>query len=921
MNKTGINSFLIDNLWIYHLILAILLVLIIYFFILIKKTRERKAFLSKLSNEQGPLAPRNLLPTLINSIPDLIYIKDVNGKFIVANKKIAEIMGAESYENLIGSTDFDFYPNKMAQKFRLDELEIMNSGKAMIDIIEKGMKPDGDEIWLNTTKIPIKNSAGKVVGIAGIGKDITEAIEANDLLEKQKTSLEEANTRLKASQEEILQQQEKLKIKTEEISQERSRLLTLINSIPDRIYIKDRESRFVLGNETVARIMGASPEELIGKTDFDFYSKDLAEIYFNDEQDQMKKDIKIINKEERGIDEYGKEVIVSTTKIPFKNTEGEVIGVVGIGRDITFQKNAAEELMKKGEVLSELNAQLEERQEEITQQAEELKVQAENIAIERNQLLTLINSMPDRIYIKDRESRFIQGNIHVAKIMGASGPEELVGKTDMDFYPEELGKAYFDDEQECMQKGEPIINKEEKGINESGNEIFVSTTKIPFRNKKGEVIGIVGIGRDITTQKNVETELKMQSDSLKELNVLLEERQEEIQQQAEELKAQTESLENANKELEKLSAVASKTGNVIVIMDAEGNFEWVNSGFVERYGMDLEVFIQERGRNLRENSSNDEILNIFEEIKKDKKPRVYNAKTTHRDKKTSWSQTTISPILDENGEIINLIAIDTDISQLKEAEIKIEAQRDELKKLNATKDKFFSIIAHDLKNPFHSIMGFSDLLNRSFDSLENERKKEFIQLINNSSTSAYALLENLLNWARTQTNKIKFEPSELNVRGIINEIFAMMGVNAQNKKIEFVAPEGEEEIKAYADYNMVNTIIRNLVNNALKFTDENGKISIRTEIKNKRQFISVVDTGIGMTEEVSSKLFKLDDFQTRQGTEGETGTGLGLIVCREFVLLHGGDFDISSEPGKGSTFTFSLPMDASTIPKEKSENS
>ena len=147
---------------------------------------------------------------------------------------------------------------------------------------------------------------------------------------------------------------------------------------------------------------------------------------------------------------------------------------------------------------------------------------------------------------------------------------------------------------------------------------------------------------------------------------------------------------------------------------------------------------------------------------------------------------------------MRIIAIDSNITNLKNAEEQInnqkrelEKNRDELKKLNATKDKFFSIIAHDLKNPFHSIMGFSDLLTRSYDSLEDEKRLEFIQLIKDSSTSAYSLLENLLHWARTQTNKIKFNPAELNLSDIINENFQMLGVNARNKKISLILPAGK----------------------------------------------------------------------------------------------------------------------------------
>jgi PAS domain S-box-containing protein len=394
-----------------------------------------------------------------------------------------------------------------------------------------------------------------------------------------------------------------------------------------------------------------------------------------------------------------------------------------------------------------------------------------------------------------------------------------------------------------------------------------------------------------------------------EMSTQTEKRQEKIQQQSEELKSQPEHLLEINEKLERLSLVASKTENVIIIMDESGNFEWVNASFVKRYGMDLKEFTRKKGKNLIQNSSYPEIEEIFEEAKRTRKAILYTARTQLTDNEHIWSQTTISPVLNEKGNIVRFVAIDSDITRLKEAEQQIESQRDELKKLNATKDRFFSIIAHDLKNPFHSIMGFSDLLTRNYDNIEEEKKKEFISLIKESSSSAYSLLENLLNWARTQTNRIKYSPSSINVTGIIREVYQLLNVQAQNKKVEISIPDNNENIYAFADYNMVFTVIRNLMNNALKFTKEGDTVSISANPVKGRLKISISDTGIGMTKEEKKNLFNLDELQSTDGTSGEPGTGLGLIVCREFILIHGGDIEVKSEKGKGSTFSFSLPLE------------
>jgi len=528
-------------------------------------------------------------------------------------------------------------------------------------------------------------------------------------------------------------------------------------------------------------------------------------------------------------------------------------------------------------------------------------------------LYTLIDNMPDRIYIKDRKSRFIAANIGVSQIMGASSPKDLIGKTDYDFHSKDLAAEYFLDEQELMKSGISIINKEERGRALDGSIINVSTTKVPFRDDNGEVIGLVGIGRDISPQKLTENKLIQQQENLQEANTLLEKRQEEIQQQAEELHAQADFLTQMNQELEKLSMVASHTDNVIIIMDAEGNIEYRNRGYERHYGKGQRKTGEKA--NIREISSNINISSVIEEIQKTKNSITYDGKSLDVHGNEFWSQTTITPVLNEKEEIIKLIAIDTDISKLKNAEMEmnmqkevIEKNRDDLKKLNETKNKFFSIIAHDLKNPFHSIMGFSELLSRSFDSIEDQKKKEFLSLIKDSSTSAYNLLENLLDWSRTQTNSINFSPANINISQILNENIQIHSVVSQNKDIT-INHSFPDNIRSYADANMINTVVRNLLSNALKFTPKGGLITIEAGIEREEVFVSIKDNGLGMDENSRKKLFKIDEFHNSVGTSGETGTGLGLIICQEFIFRHNGQITVESESGMGSTFKFSLPKE------------
>ena len=213
-------------------------------------------------------------------------------------------------------------------------------------------------------------------------------------------------------------------------------------------------------------------------------------------------------------------------------------------------------------------------------------------------LYTLIDNMPDLIYIKDTDGRFIVGNKKIMDVHGLKSRDQLIGKSDHDFYPRELADMFRRNEQTIISTGKPLIDHEEKSLDEGGNEILLSTTKIPLYDAGGKIIGLFGMGRDVTENKATEQKLVDHADQLQQINTILEEKQEEIQQQAEELSAQAEHLRLVNQELEKLSVAVRETDNVVIILDAQGNFEWVNNSFTKVYGYTLEQFIRERGKNI-----------------------------------------------------------------------------------------------------------------------------------------------------------------------------------------------------------------------------------------------------------------------------------------------------------------------------------
>lgn len=258
-----------------------------------------------------------------------------------------------------------------------------------------------------------------------------------------------------------------------------------------------------------------------------------------------------------------------------------------------------------------------------------------------------------------------------------------------------------------------------------------------------------------------------------------------------------------------------------------------------------------------------------------------------------------------------LVQLNEEISSQKE-EITtinnvIETKNEKLQELNATKDKFFNIIAHDLKNPFNVILGFSDLLRTGSNQYNQEQTMEIISMMHTSAENAYKLLENLLEWSRSQTGEIDFKPKNLVFKDLVVESENLCENFAKEKSIS-ISNEIPDNLIVYADPNMLSTILRNLITNAIKFTHKGGNITITSILQNAEITILVSDTGIGMNENTRSKLFKINEKISILGTEKEKGTGLGLILCKEFVEKHGGEIWVESELGKGSNFKFSIPI-------------
>ncbi len=271
-----------------------------------------------------------------------------------------------------------------------------------------------------------------------------------------------------------------------------------------------------------------------------------------------------------------------------------------------------------------------------------------------------------------------------------------------------------------------------------------------------------------------------------------------------------------------------------------------------------------------------------------------------------------SPIFGEDGKMIGIVGTARDVTREKEVEQKIRKYNEELQELNKSKDKFFSIISHDLKGPFNAILGFSEILTREWNDYSDDERQHFLRNIYSSAQNTFKLLENLLAWSIAQSGKQPFNPYPVDMSVIANDMVIFLRDQAERKRIRMFTGVNFGTV-VLADEEMVRSVICNLVSNAIKFTPEGGQIRIYSENFKEEEDqkemirICVTDTGVGIPPENLDKLFRIDQQVRSVGTANEKGTGLGLIICKELMDKHGGKIWVESEVGKGSKFCVTLP--------------
>ena len=996
---------------------------------------------------------RSILRTVIDTMPDQIFVKDRAGKFTLVNRTLMNRMGRKSPEDIIGKTEREFFPKSVADRFRADDKEILRTGATRTNMEEEIVSADGTR-WALTTKVPLRDSSGRITGIVGVVRDITER---RDLQRK--------------------------------IEEERSVLREVITNVPDGIFLKDREGRFIVANRAIAELMQAgAPEELIGKTDFDFYPRDMALESQADEREVIGKGEKLINQEEpRTV--KGTLRWILTTKVPVRDAEGTITGLVGITRDIstleeaetalrqseenfraifmeapvgifrsTFdgklisvnpafarmlgydspehlietvnEKSAAEVVYadptQRSHVVEDMERapgwikiqnryrhrngrvvtvnlmtrvrtspgssrkELEGFVEDITERIEaetalrqseenfraifmeapvgifrstfdgklisvnpafarmlgydspehlietvneksaaevvyadptqrshviedmerspgwikiqnryrhrngrvvivnlmtrvrtspgssrkELegfvediteRIEAETaLARERAFLTALMDTIPDHIYFKDRESRFILLNKAQAKDLGAGDPSKMLGKTDFDYFPATLAQKAFDNEQRIIATGVPVIDAVEKEAWAGSDPLWVSATKMPLRDAKGEIIGTFGISRDITDRRQME-----------ERNV-------------------------------RLAEMVDSSNDAIIGMDTTYAVTSWNKGAEKIFGYTAEEMIGTSITPLLSPELMAREPEIREHVRQEGELQDLESPVTRKDGQLVYVSTSISLVKDASGQTVGVTCISRDVTAQKAMQVQIiRAQR--LESLGT----LAAGIAHQFNNINTAAKAYLDFVARDQSLAASARSH--IQEALKAVQRAVDITERL----QGLTSASASSPERMKLGEAVRAMIPLFEKQMEEEGISMPV-DLDQTAAVLASHGMLSFILTSLVSNSIHalIGRASPTITVRTRAAGGFSSLEVSDNGCGISPENTPRIFT--PFFTTKGEWAEPGStqarvkgiGLSLSVCQSSVAESGGWIEVESTKGVGTTFRVWLPAAA-----------
>jgi PAS domain S-box-containing protein len=744
---------------------------------------------------------RALLRAVIDNIPDQVFLKDWEGRFLVVNQALALWAGAADSSELVGRSDLDYFPREVAEKFRGDDQAILRSGTARRNIEERISSASGSEGWALTTKAPVRDPAGRVFGLVGIVRDIT----ARKQLEE---TLRETEERYRA----------------------------IFMDAPVGIFHSSLEGKLISVNPAYARIMGYdSPEQIVEIVN----RKSVAEVIYDDPQSRsdlinaLVRDPGWHRIENRQRRRDGGIVVTQLTirlHIPPGAAEPELEGFV---EDITERREAEQALSR-----------------------------------ERAFLTALMDNIPDYIYFKDRESRFILNNKAHAQEVGAGSSADMLGKTDFDYFAPGLAQKAFDDEQCIIRTGQPLVNALEEETWTDRPSTWVSSTKMPLKDENGEIVGTFGISRDMTERRQME-----------------------------------------QKNL-RLAAMIESSNDAIIGVDLDDSVMSWNKGAEKIFGFTAEEMVGKPITDLLSPDVPDQEPARMEKLAPQEGVRQFESSVTRKDGTTIHVSTTFSPIQDAHGLVVGITSISRDVTYQRALQTQIiRSQRlESLGTLSAG-------IAHQFNNINAATQGYLDIMAR--DTTLPAGAQSYVREALKAVHRAVEITERLQGLTSAATmggETLRLEEEVPTLLPLIEEKLNAEGISIQ---IGF-----QETAPVRATRLMLSFIVTSLLTNSIHALLDCPLrlITIRTRSAAGFSALEVVDTGCGIPAENLPRIFT--PFFTTKGEWAEPnspqsrvkGIGLSLAVCRSTISESGGRIEVESSPNLGSTFRVWFPARVSAGP-------
>lgn len=625
---------------------------------------------------------------------------------------------------------------------------------------------------------------------------------------------------------------------------------SLVDSLPLSVLRKDARGRIEYANQRACEQMGKTANDVIGKSDFDLFPAELAKKYMSDDRKVIESG-KLHHDVERHQSSDGKQHHVEVWKAPVVSADGQAVGIQVMFWDVTSQKDTEHQ-----------------------------------VEFEKFLLSILLDTVPDSVYFKDTESRFIRLSRSCAKKFGLNDPADAIGKSDADFFSAEHAKAALADERAIMETGETILAKVELETYAGREETWCSTTKVPLKDKSGNVVGTFGISRDVSEQKRAEQELASERDLLK--------------------------------------TIIDNVPDLIYVKDRHGCFLTANAALLRL--LQLESASDMIGKTDYDFSPPEMACNYVTDDQNVMRSgdRLMDREESHRseDGTPIWLLTTKVPLRNTEGEVIGVVGIGHDITERKKADQEILEAKEMADNANLAKSDFLANMSHEIRTPMNAIIGMTDLV---LDTRLDPTQRNFLSMVQESGEALLSVINDILDFSKIEAGKLDVDLYVFDLRESLGDTMKTLGLKAHSKGLELafrVDPRAPRYV--VGDAGRIRQIVVNLVGNAIKFTEQ-GEVVVEVEqLASMRDEVvlevSVRDTGIGIPEEKCKTIFKEFEQADTSTTRRFGGTGLGLAISSRLVNLMNGEIAVSSVVDEGSRFSFTIHLEPAPDGVEEQSN-